>query len=121
MFAMKQGLIRNLREAGMVTMEFALTIPFLIAVVLFAISAVIQTSNNALVSDGAREAARAYSLGQPEKEAIKIAKKIAGENTEVKITQHGETAKVEVTKAGTGVFALVNYDFSATHSVVLEP
>lgn len=108
-------------ECGMVSAEFALTIPLFLAVVLFMLSAVMQAANIGLVSDGAREAARAYSLGQSAQDATEIAKNIVGENAQVKIRQNADVANVEVIKPGTGFFALIDYDFTAKHSVVLEP
>lgn len=109
------------RECGMVSAEFALTLPLFLAVALLVFSAVIQAANIGLVSDGAREAARAYSLGQQKQAAIKIAKNIVGESAQVQIKKDGDVANVEVTKPGTGLFALIDYDFTVKHSVVLEP
>lgn len=116
----QQKIIKN-RELGMVSAEFALALPIFLAIALFVISAVIQAANIGLVSDGAREAARAYSLGIPKEKAISIAKNIAGTDTKVSIEKYGEIANIEVSKPGTGFFAFINYDFTAKHSVVLEP
>ncbi|MDR6939484.1 pilus assembly protein [Arcanobacterium hippocoleae] len=113
--------LRKKSESGMVSAEFALTLPVFLGIGLLMMSAVIQSVNIGLVSDGAREAARAYALGKQPQEAIKIAQESAGAEAKVIIEKHGDTASISVTKPGTGIFALIDWDFTAKHSVVLEP
>ncbi len=102
-------------------MEWALTVPLFLILVVLCGSGIFQISMEPRVNNAAREAARSYSLGANQEKIESIVRSNVGSDANLSISKENDQATVTVTKPGEGVFKYLNINFSATHVVVIEP
>lgn len=105
----------------MVSVEWALTMPVFLLVVLFCISGIFQSINVAVVDNAARAAARSYSLYADAEKAEEIVRANAGENARMQIDTNADTVKIAIKKPGMGIFRYVGINFYSAYQVVMEP
>ncbi|MDD7687598.1 MAG: pilus assembly protein [Actinomycetaceae bacterium] len=108
-------------ESGMVSVEWALTIPLFIVVVLVCAGALAYASSVAITTDAAREAARAYSVGKGETEAKNVALAVAGRNASVTIREEGEYVRVSVRRPPVDSLAFLGFTVQSQHVALIEP
>lgn len=77
---------RAASERGAATAELALGLPLLLAVTLLSVWTVQVVVQQVRVVDAAREAARAVARGDPEPEAVRLARAVAPERSTVEVT-----------------------------------
>ena len=109
----------NLRrsEAGGVTVEAAIAIALIVAVVVLCVGAITATTLHVRCVDSAREAARLAARGDRES-AISTAAKVAPDGADVSVRTEGEFV-VATVRARSPLLPLVN--ISAEAVAVLEP
>ncbi|MCI6574000.1 MAG: pilus assembly protein [Arcanobacterium sp.] len=105
----------------MVSVEWALTIPLFIVVVLVCAGALAYASSVAITTDAAREAARAYSVGKGETEAKNVALAVAGRNASVTIREEGEYVRVSVRRPPVDSLAFLGFTVQSQHVALIEP
>ncbi|MBM7824517.1 hypothetical protein JOD55_000344 [Arcanobacterium pluranimalium] len=113
--------MKSKNEAGMVSVEWALTVPTFLALAVFCVSGIFQLTTLPKVNNAAHEAARSYSLGMSESDVRELVHSNAGDDAQLRIERDGEIASIEVTKPGEGVFKLININFSTKTKIVIEP
>ena len=108
-------------DDGMVTAEYAMTTPAIIALVIFLVTMLMGASFQMSVQNGVREAARAMALGKSETQARHIAKANAGADAFLEVSGQDDILNLSLTRPGPGLFGLLNIDFTATASTIKEP
>ncbi|MDY5854762.1 MAG: TadE family protein [Arcanobacterium sp.] len=111
---------RERAEPGMVSVEWALTLPLFIAVVLVCAGVLSYSSSLAITTDAAREAARAYSVGKGETEAKNVALAVAGNKASVKIQEEGEYVRVVVRRPPVDALAFLGFTAQSQHVALIE-
>ena len=111
--------VENLRrsEAGGVTVEAAIAIASIVAVVVLCVGAITAATLHVRCVDSAREAARLAARGDRES-AISTAAKVAPDGADVSVRTEGEFV-VATVRARSPLLPLVN--ISAEAVVALEP
>ena len=108
-------------EPGMVTAEWALTIPLFIAIAMLCVSVIAYTNSMALTTNAARESARAYAIGMGESKAVQVAHALAGETAEVKLSVEGEYVRVKIAQPLVPALAFLGVSVAAEHIALIEP
>jgi len=83
------------RDAGAVTVEAALGLTSLVAVVVLAVAAVLTAAGQLQCIDAAREAARLTARGEPQR-AREMAAELAPDGAEVAVVVDGDEVRVDV-------------------------
>ncbi len=109
------------KELGMISVEWALTLPAMLVVILALLNGIMQISTVAVVDNAAKETARYMSLGHSEKATKNFAKTILGTDIEIDIVQNHDLAEVRIKKDGIGLFGFAGFDFVSSYQVVKEP
>ena len=111
----------KLAEPGMVTVEWALTIPLFLVIVIFCVSILMYSNALALTSNAAREAARSYAIGKGEAAAIEVARAVAGAKAEVEIAIAGEYVAVKVKEPLPPALSFLGVSVASRHLALIEP
>lgn len=83
------------RDAGAVTVEAALALISLVAVVVLAVGAVLTAAGQLQCIDAAREAARLTARGEPQR-AREVAAELAPDGAKVSVVVDGDEVRVDV-------------------------
>lgn len=108
-------------EPGMVSVEWALTAPVFILCVLVCMGLIFYSNSCATTTNAAREAARSYSLGHGEKEALKLVHQIAGSGAETHIHESDGIVTVSVAVSPAEFLKFLGIEITSQHSAVMEP
>lgn len=92
---------RRRGETGAVTAELALGLPLLLVVTWSMVWLLGVVVEQIRVVDAAREAARALARGDPQSEAIAVARRVAPEGSRVRVSVSGERVVVHVSSRAT--------------------
>lgn len=104
-------------EPGMVTAEFAITLPAVILVALALISMLAMGWKQVEVANEAKEIAREYSI----QGGTSLAEQATTTGADVKVGVEGQVVTVTVTRHGRGLYAWLEVDFTGTHQAMIEP
>ncbi|MDY5403540.1 MAG: hypothetical protein SPG34_04295 [Trueperella sp.] len=104
-------------EPGMVTAEFAITLPAVILVALALISMLAMGWKQVEVANEAKEIAREYSI----QGGTSLAEQATATGADVKVGVEGQVVTVTVTRHGRGLYAWLEVDFTGTHRAMIEP
>ncbi|MDY5589750.1 MAG: TadE family type IV pilus minor pilin [Arcanobacterium sp.] len=105
----------------MVSVEWALTIPIFIGVVLMCAGALVYTNSLAITTSAAREAARAYAIEREESAAKSVAYKLAGQAASVNIVEEGEYVRVTVRRQPVRALAFLGFTAESSQIALIEP
>lgn len=108
-------------EKGMVSVEWALTVPLFLALVLICVAMVVYTNSLSTTTNAARESARVYSLGLGKEKATQVAQKVAGSRAHVDIAVEGDFVRVTVKKPPIDQLDFLGMDIGSTHIALMEP
>lgn len=123
----KVGGVLNKERSGMVSVEFALVLPLLLAVAALLVNLLVQAGQSVAVEHAAREVARAYSLDADKVQACELVTQLRGKPAKcsIEVVQAADLpvqqARVTVKQPGVGVLALVGYSHQAQYVVLVEP
>lgn len=92
---------RRRSEAGAVTAELALGLPLLLVVTWSMVWLLTVVVDQIRVVDAAREAARALARGDPQSEAVGVARRVAPAGARVRVSVSGERVVVHVSSRAT--------------------
>ncbi len=108
-------------EQGMVSVEWALTMPLFLLTVLICLSLLFSVVEAQRVENTARIATRAYSLGKTEQELSKLIVENLGNDVTLNVNRAEDMATVKLTRPARGVFRILGIDISAKYKIVVEP
>jgi len=95
-------MVRRRADAGMVTVETAIALCALVAVLGLALAGIVAVTDQLRCTDAAREAARLAARGEPD-QGRAAAERIAPKGASIAIQIDGDTIAVEVSAAPVGL------------------
>ena len=107
-------------ERGMVTAEFAITMPVVITVLYLAMTLGAALVAQIHVSDASREAARGWAMEVPDSQVRELVAARAGKDASVRVTRRGNLIDVTVSKEVDFWFP-TTLTVSSTMTALVEP
>lgn len=111
---------RRESERGMVTAEFAITMPVVIIVLYLAMTLTAALVAQIHVSDASREAARGWAMEVPDSRVRDLVAARAGEDATVSVSRRGNLIDVTVSKEVPFWFP-TTLEVSSTMTALVEP
>lgn len=109
------------RERGGVTAELALVLPGVVLLLVALLTAADAAVTQVRVADAARAGARAAALGETRAAVGDVARELAGEGAQVRVSESGGYVVVEVSRELSGPLALADLAASSSARALPEP
>jgi len=109
------------RDRGGVTAELALVLPGVVLLLVALLTAAGAAVTQVRVADAARAGARAAALGESHAEVGEVARSLAGDASDVRVSESGGYVVVEVSQDFSGPLGLADLAASSSARALPEP